>query len=463
MERCESVTPKKFLLAGLLGLLLPAAARAGGFTIIEVGVKKTGMMTCIARPDDLSAVYHNPAGLADLPGTRLHLSSGFSFVGAEARLKAWPGGEGTYGSEDFIDTPVDSEGYFEGTIRPTRYFGVMPMFVASSDFGWKDGPVWAFSTYVPDFIGAFLPEDAPSRYMVVEGYFVAGVASFSGAWRLPRPLDFLAVGASLGALYVRIEGKKWMNVASLGEYNTDFTVSQAGEDWRPFYNFGLTADLPYGIRLGASFIGGAEVSLKGRLDIALAPGAEMDPFLASFLEGLGVELEGRHDMVQKMQVPAGLALGVEWQAIPQLALAFDLRWWFYRVYERQEIFHDIDTRLPGVTNPLVTSKDYEDSWTVSLGTMVTPFSFPLELMAGWTYDHSPAPNRTKSLDSPTVNLTGFSLGSRYTLYDTWRLSLTYYRYWYLKDVISDSELVPPQNSSFQGSVDTVSVEMEVVF
>ncbi|RME28114.1 MAG: hypothetical protein D6806_03440 [Deltaproteobacteria bacterium] len=435
---------------------------AGGFTIIEMGVKKTGMMTSIAKPDDLSAVYHNPAGLADQHGTRLHLSSGFSFVDAKVRLKAWPGGEGVYGSEDFISTPVDDEGYFEGWIRPTRYFGAMPMFVASSDFGWEDGPVWAFSMFVPDFIGAFLPEDAPTRYMVVEGYFVAGVACLSGAWRLPAPYDFLSVGAGIGALYVRIAGSRWLNVNSLLEYNTDFKATQAAEDWRPFYNLGITADLPLGITLGLSFIGGADVNLEGRLDIELAPGQEKDPIL----DALGLQVEGNYRMRQTMKVPAGLAFGINWEVFDRLELGFDLRWWFYSVFDKSEIFHNIDVQLGGqplVENPMVLPKDYEDSWTVSLGALGRPFDVPLELMAGWSYDHSPAPTRTKSLDSPSTNLTGFSLGARYTLFGRYRLSLTYYRYWYLKDTVDDSILDPPQNSQYVGSVDTVSVEAEIIF
>ena len=39
--------------------------------------------------------------------------------------------------------------------------------------------------------------------------------------------------------------------------------------------------------------------------------------------------------------------------------------------------------------------------------------------------------------------------------------MTYYHYWYLKDEVTDSILVPPQNASFWGQVDTVSLQLEV--
>ena len=75
---------QRMILAAVL--LISSGAWAGGFTIIEMGSKKTGMMTSVANPDDLSAVYHNAAGLADQHGTRIHLSSGLSIVDALSEL-----------------------------------------------------------------------------------------------------------------------------------------------------------------------------------------------------------------------------------------------------------------------------------------------------------------------------------------------------------------------------------------
>lgn len=205
--------------------------------------------------------------------------------------------------------------------------------------------------------------------------------------------------------------------------------------------------------------------MKGRFDIDLAPTTTQDLFKSD--GGLA-----GHYRLKRMttEVPPGLNLGVNWIVIPQLTLAADFRYWFYNVYKEQIVETDLFDVKPAFKTSVVkpemfnTPKNYEDSWTISLGGLTRPFlSFPIELMAGWTYDHSPAPSKTTSLDSPTVNLTGFSLGARYTLAEMWRLSLTYYRYWYLHQTVTDSTLNPPQNSQFEGSVDTVSVELEVTF
>jgi long-subunit fatty acid transport protein len=464
--------PKRLAPYGIDALLLvlllagrPPAARAGGFTIIEMGSKKTGMMCSIAKPDDLSAVYHNPAGLADLHGTRLHLSSGLSFVDIEARLQAWEGGEGRYGSEDFIDTPVDEDGFFEGTYRPTRYFGAMPMFVAASDFGSEQGPVVALSLYVPDFIGAFLPEDAPTRYLATEAYFVAGMGSLSAGYRLPGVMDWLTIGVSLGLMYVRIEGKRWQNVHLYGDQTADYVLHLIGEDYKFYWNAGLTAEPLDGLTLGLVFLAPVDAALEGSIEFSLPPGVEEeDPVLLALTGDQG--LVGRYDQTTHMKIPAGLGVGVNWTVIPELDLAAEYRHWFYRTFDEQVMDHEIDVAIgdaPAVENPMITPKEYRDSWTISAGALVRPLpdSLPLELMAGWTYDESPAPNRTKALDSPTTDLTGISFGARYLLFERWLLSLTYYHYWYLKDTVDNSILDPPQNAQFGGGVDTISLQLEV--
>lgn len=473
-------TSQRLLLIGLGVGLWTGPALAGGFTIIELGAGKTGMMCSIAKPDDLSAVYHNPAGLADLHGTRLHLSTGLSFVDVTARLRAWPCGQGCYGSEDFIDTPYgDSEidpitgqelpGYFEGNFKPTRYFGAMPMFVASTDFGITDGPVFALSLYVPDFIGAFLPEDTPTRYFAIAAYFVAGMASLSAAYRLPGAMDWLTVGASLGVMYIRLEGKKWQNVPLLGEMNTDYVLHLVGEDYGLFFNTGLTIEPVEGLTLGFVYLHGVDAELEGTLEFSLPKGVEQeDPLILALTGGQG--LVGTYNQTTHMKVPAGLGAGVYWNVFKYLDLALDFRWWFYEVFVSQDMYHDIDLQIlgaPAVPSPQITPKNYGPSWTISAGALVRPLpdsSSPwlnLELMAGGTYDESPAPNQTKSLDSPTTDLAGFSLGVRNTFFERWRASLTYYHYWYLKDEVTDSILNPPQNSQFWGTVDTISLQLEV--
>ncbi len=461
----KHIVPRLCTLAVVLPLLALAGsrARAGGFTIIEFGARKTGMMTSVANPDDLSAVYHNPGALGDMHGTRFHMSTGVCFLDITARLQTWDTyfpdeGTGYLGSDVIKPDPlprsweVDEDGkYFADPIK-AKAIAPIPLFAVSTDFGFEKGPVVALSIYVPDAIGADLPKEAPTKYMVTDALFVVGMASISVGYRLPEPVDWLSLGFSLGLLYTRLEGKRWHNQHILFDVGYDYIMHLQGEDYYPFFNFGIIANPIPQISLGLTYIAGANLELEGNLEISLPPDSD--------LESDPLDLVGTYKQTTHMKVPHGLAAGISWQVIDELELAADYRHWFYRTFKYQDMYHDIELMED---NPIRTPKNFKDSKTFSLGAMVSPFPdwLGLDFMAGWTYDWSPAPSKTKSLDTPTVDLTGFSLGARYTYDEHWRLTLTYYRYWYLKDTVEDSILIPPQNSEFWGTVDTVSLQLEI--
>ena len=56
-------------------------------------------------------------------------------------------------------------------LAQSEYFGAMPMLALSSDFGFEEGPVVSLSVYVPDFIGAFMPDDAPTVWWITTWFF----------------------------------------------------------------------------------------------------------------------------------------------------------------------------------------------------------------------------------------------------------------------------------------------------
>ena len=79
---------RRFLPALAIALLPSQALAAGGFIVNTLGTRKVAMQTCYGAPDDITALYHNPAGLADLKGTRVMLFGGPAFLGNETRLQA---------------------------------------------------------------------------------------------------------------------------------------------------------------------------------------------------------------------------------------------------------------------------------------------------------------------------------------------------------------------------------------
>src|SRR3982751_3002587 len=86
-------------------------APAGGFGIPEIGVRRTAMATIIGRPDDPSAIYHNPAGLVLQHGLALYVSMGLSLLDTEFRLLPWPE------SDRLLGASPEADGYY-APVRP---------------------------------------------------------------------------------------------------------------------------------------------------------------------------------------------------------------------------------------------------------------------------------------------------------------------------------------------------------
>ncbi len=164
------------VLAAVLGAAGASPARAGGFGIPEIGVRRTAMATIIGRPDDASAIYHNPAGLVLQRGLSLYVSMGLSLLDTEFRLQPWPE------SDRLLGAAPEGDGYY-APVRPTRALGVIPMLAATYEV-LPGRLVAGAAIYVGTATGAAFAEDAVTRYHLIDGYVVAPQVVASAAYRL---------------------------------------------------------------------------------------------------------------------------------------------------------------------------------------------------------------------------------------------------------------------------------------
>jgi long-subunit fatty acid transport protein len=184
--------------AGALAAGLAAKpARAGGFGIPEIGVRRTAMATVIGRPDDGSAIYHNPAGLVLSRGLALYVSVGLSLLDTEFRLKPWPE------SDRLLGAMPEADGYY-APVRPTRAMGVIPMLAATYEV-LPGRLVAGAGVYVGNAQGAAFERGGVTRYHLIDGYVVAPQLTASAAYRLR---ETLSLGASVGLLHLRVHGRR---------------------------------------------------------------------------------------------------------------------------------------------------------------------------------------------------------------------------------------------------------------
>jgi long-subunit fatty acid transport protein len=430
------------LAASVIALAAMAArAGAGGFGIPEIGVRRTAMASIIGRPDDASAIYHNPAGLVLAHGWQLYVSCGLSLLDTRFDLAAWDG------SDRFLG-PAGSDGYYP-TVRPSRAFGVVPMLAATAELI-PDRLVLGAAVFVGNATGAAFPADAVTRYHLIDGYVVAPQAVLAGAYRLS---DAISVGASLGVIDVEIHERR--DVFPIVERNgvaTDYSeIAGArpelvldGSGWAPTWMIAAFGRPLPGVSWGATVTGRVNPALSGPVHVT----ASDDGLLH------GVTLSDTATTHQLL--PWAFAGGGNVDATPNLELGGELRYWLYRQYRSQ--------RIDGVPilGTIETPKHYRDSWEASGGARIHDLAAApaLELMAGVQYDHSPAPPETVSLDQPSFSHWAAHGGLRYQL-GRYRLGASYVHYWYQVPTITDSQTAPPTNLRGHGGNHIVTGSIEV--
>ena len=417
---------------------LCATARAGGFGVAEVGVRETAMGAVIGRPDDGSAIYHNPAGLVLSPGWHLYLSTGLSLPRTQLRLAPWDQ------SDHFLDTTPESDGYYPA-VTPTRAFGVIPMIAATGEI--LPGKLYAGAgVFVGNATGAAFPEDAITRYHLIDGYVVAPQLMFAVAYRLR---DDISIGASAGAINLRVHGRRDVYPIVDGSDISSLAGSRPllvldGSAWAPAWTISAFGHPHPRVTWGAMIVGRIDATLEGPVQITYSDDASSP----------GDMLVGQQTTTQLL--PWAFEGGVHVDVSDHVELGGEGRYWLYRQYKEQH------TDVVGIflVKELDTPKNYHDSWEVSGGVRVHDLVAPrLDLMAGLRYDVSPAPSSTVTLDQPSFTHTGVHMGARYTL-GRYRIGASYTHYWYQVPTITGSMTAPPTNIEGHGGNHIATLSLE---
>jgi long-subunit fatty acid transport protein len=441
--RDPRLVPRRAVLSLAVAATLASVtpALAGGFGIPEIGVRRTGMAATVGRPDEPSAVFHNPAGLTLQHGFRFYASFGLSFVSTEFRLQQWDK------SDEYLDEPVDADGYYPAT-RPEKAIGAIPMLVVTRQI--NDKIFTAASLYVANGTGAFFDKDAVTRYHLISGYIVSPLFQLSGAYRFS---DKLSVGAGLGVLNIRIHGQRdffpeYQGFSLRNMLGTRPELTLDGSDWQPSWNLGVLATPMPRLTLGATVIGKVHPTLDG--PIALKEDEDS-------MDSPGYVFHGTAHT--ELVLPWTFLAGANFDVTPQLEVGTEFRYYLYRQYQNQHT--QIDDIF--LTDHLDSPKNYKDSWQTAGGLRVHDVKQApgAELMLGFHYDRTPAPPETVTLDQPTFSHYGLHTGGRYA-FGRYRVGASWVHYWYDIPTITDSITFPPSNIKGDGTNNIFSLSFEAV-
>ncbi len=492
---------QRLLIIPLLFILISTQMlHAGGFHISILGVRRTGMMTTIAHPDDATALFHNPAALALLKGTQFHFSTGLPFLDTSFQLQAlnpelfpnidpkWTTHPRQVGNEQ--------RDYYDANLKPEKYFGIIPYLGVTHAF--SDRLVFGAALYAPGAYGASLPKQSPAAYFVTDGLFVIASATVGlGYMLIPERLS-LGFNASFNYMQLGygqrfsivdvLDDRSTPNVDLIGKLaNTlygDIEMHYSGTDigfgagvglWAKPFDF-LEIGLGYGNWTNPSFNGNVQVKSLGN---ALNPTTKEALTTAKALN----DAQLREDLQQpklgrpgyqlprklnvNMTIPPALQAGLNF-TFNKWQFGVDYRLWRYSTFKTQDvnpIYSATDPSLmleqPITKENLSSDKGYSDSYEIAVGTMYTIIP-QLDLMAGLAYDKSPVPDRTFSIDNPSLNQYIFSLGTRYR-YQRWSFGLAYMNITYQKRDVTTNQSNPPVNAIVQGHNHLPTVEVQYRF
>ena len=424
------------LLLVVLGTVWGIAPRpvvAGGFSNLDFGIRRLGMFAVTARPDDVTAIFHNPAGLTLLEGTQLYHSQSWFISGLGFKM---------YDSEGKL-RPEDHE------IKPSWSVGVIPFFGMSSDLnipGFRVG----LGIYAPNAYGAALPVEEPTRYHAVSALFVASRFTASVAYEFT---DEFRVGMSLSMIHVYMTSTSYMNVLMMADQNwdrrfdpredtreTDAKLELTGQDVTIGWDIGVLFKPFDSLYIGAAFSAGAPIDLTGTVRYTL-PGQDTQVV--------------RHKT--GMVIPFTLRVGVNWEFAPNFQIAADIYWWHYEVFQEQRSVLSEPIAGTGI-DEMISPKNYGDSWNWCIGLLYKVLP-TLEVMMGYQEDYTPIPNDTFTLDNPSRDQRGIAVGIRWQITEDLRVGVAYVRNWFKLPNVQTSIAEPPANIKGHGGNDEFGFEI----
>lgn len=415
-------------------LLGSSAVQAGGFSNLDIGIKRCGMFAVVANPDDVSALYHNPAGLLNLKGNQIQVFNSLFLVGLGIKM---------YDS-NYELYPKDHE------IKPTQFWGLGPFIGYATDFGSKR---WRFGTaiYFPNAYGGFMPENEPTKYHLISGYFIAGAVNITGAFKVTKQMY---IGAGLNIYHIITHGKRIFNIFVDGDpdlrFNPqpnqemgDFRLEMDGSGTAVGMNVGIILKPTENFRIGVTMTTGASTDIRGDIKATTYSGSEL-----------------KTKYTNPTVLPLTLRAGISWSFQKDWEVAFEVVYWHYQVFVSNKYILD-DEIVPGMKE-LVEPRNYTNSYQFSVGIRYKPHK-RVEFMLGYERDWSPIPDSAVSIDNPTRDFHGIGVAVRWTVSRVVRLGLAYVRNWYKKVDTKDSVQHPPMNMTGQGHNNQFIVEGNFTF
>jgi long-chain fatty acid transport protein len=340
----------------------------------------------ISVANDPSAIFHNPAGIAFLKGTRFSVGTTLIQSTGTMTLTRWPFPQPQKTWEQ------DKQVFYPSTVYLTQSIG--------------DRFTLGFGFFSPYGLGASWPKENQLRYL---GYKDDMKTFFFNPTVGVKLTDQLSVGVGVSYIYSTV--KFWtVELAELGPFGSVDVPAElegSGRSWA------LNAGLLYRAEkfsVGFNWRSGFDLKFEGdlTLDTALIPGP-LKPLFPTESPG-----------ETTFKFPHILGIGVSFTPTEKLLLSFDFHRIIWSRFDEYVVTFD-DPRL----DPLESPQNWTDSNLYRLGGQYT-FSPRFALRAGVLYDETPQPVESMDPLLPDADRVAFTGGFGWTLAKGVVLDLTFH-------------------------------------
>ncbi len=365
-------------LVSLMIFAFSSSAHGAGFLIYEHGAAAMAMGGAfIGLANDVSAIFHNPAGVAWLEGTQISAGTTLIFPSTTLTLDNWP-------DPNYQTIDMESNVYYPSTFYISHKFSDK----IAGGFGFFNP--YGLGTEWPD------PENFPLRYIATKAEMKTFFFNPMLAYKLN---DNLSIGFGVSYIYATLDYELTylldLTGMAMGVYDIPVTLENTtGSAW------GLNAGALYKgdkFSFGFNWRGGFDIDYAGDLVLDMSP--------------VPVALPENGTVETTFSFPHIFGIGAAFNLSEQFTLTADIHYILWSCFE--EIV--VETDVPGMPidldfPPIV--QNWEDSLVFRVGGQYKP-NENLALRAGFLYDNTPQPVESMDPMLPDANRWALTLGFGY--------------------------------------------------
>jgi long-chain fatty acid transport protein len=383
-------------------ILVPDLGYGSGFALYEDGARASALMgTMVARADDASAIFYNPAGLVQLPG--LQVMGGVSFILPRTEI-------------------VTQSGPFSNNTFANSQAQVVPHLFATYKLTDR---VWlGLGVNSPFGLGIKYSDNWPGRFNLIKADIQTLNINPTVAVKIT---DYLSVGAGLDIMYFNFDLKRAFPLPLLGQQ----TLHLAGDTWGLGFNLGVLLRPRDDLAIGVSY--------RSQIRQQLTGPAQVQPYYP-----LNTRASGG------ITLPDQIFAGIMVRPAEKMSVEAGVIW------TRWSLFQNFNVKFDNALGFLSERKSWHNTWRGQIGVEYRALPW-LDVRGGYSLENEPMPDQYVDYLVPTSNLRhNFSCGTGFR----WRsatLDLAYTLVYIPDRFVNSSAAVGVLPSTFQNRLSHVIV------